>query len=120
MPSPIKFGPLWNRSVFDPDARVIKRGVRTVCRFEDIQRLRLREYYNRDEEEQLFNLHPEVQKRPRDAELWVDMKSGEPVCAATLDQAGLLLEYASELARWAGAPITTERVAIGDENVRAA
>jgi hypothetical protein len=120
MTPPIKFGPLWNRSVFDPNARVIKRGVRSICRFEDIQRLRLREHFNRDEEEQLLNLHPEVQKRPRDAELWVDMKNSESVCAATLDRAGLLLEYASELARWAGVPITTERVAIGNENVRAA
>ena len=115
MTSPIKFGPLWNRSVFDPDAKVIKRGVRTVCRFEDIQRLRLREYFNRDEEEQLLNRNPDVQKRPRDAELWVDTKAGDAVCAATLDQAGLLLHYASELARWAGTPITTERVAVDDK-----
>ncbi len=120
MTSPIKLGPLWDRSVFDPKARRIKRRMRTVCRFEDVERLRLREYFNRDEEEQLFNLHPEVQKKPRDAELWVDRKDGTSACVATLDRAGLLLEYASEVAGWIGVPITTERVAIGKDNSRAA
>lgn len=113
MTSPIKLGPLWNRSVFDPNRRCIKRGMRTVCRFEEVERLRLREYFNREEEEQLFNLHPEVQKKPRDAELWVDRKDGTSTCAATLDRAGLLLQYASEVADWMGVPISTERVAIG-------
>jgi hypothetical protein len=120
MTSPIKLGPLWNRSVFDPNARRIKRGLRTVCRFEEVERLRLREYFNPEEEEQLFNLHPEVQKRPRDAELWIDRKDGKSVCAATLDRAGLLLQYASEVAGWIGVPISTERVAIGKDNSRAA
>jgi hypothetical protein len=120
MTSPIKLGPLWNRSVFDPTARRIKRGMRTVCRFEEVERLRLREYFNRDEEEQLFNMHPEVQKKPRDAELWVDRKDGSPACVATLDRAGLLLHYASEIASWIGVPISTERLAIGDKNSHAA
>ncbi len=112
----IKIGPLWNRTVFDPEARVVKRRdptlpirYRTVCRFEDIQVLRIREYINRDEEEQLLNLHPEVQKAPRDAELWLDLRDGKSVHLTSVDRAGLLLQQAAEIAQQLNVPVQTER-----------
>jgi hypothetical protein len=108
----IKIGPLWNRTLFDPAGRVVKRRGRAICRFEEIKALRLREYINRDEEEQLLNAHPEVQKAPREAELWVETQDGQTRCVATLEQAGLLLEFANEAARQIGVPIHAERCLI--------
>jgi hypothetical protein len=106
---PIKLGPLWNRTLFDPATKQVKRRGRTLCRFEEIKGLRIREYINRDEEEQLLNLHPEVQKAPRDAELWIDTKDGRSLCVATLDRAGLLLQHAAEIAQHVNVPVQTER-----------
>jgi hypothetical protein len=105
----IKIGPLWNRTLFDPAARVVKRNWRPICRFEEIKALRLREYINRDEEEQLLNAHPEIQKAPREAELWVDTQDGQSRLVATMEQAGLLLELANEAAQQIGVPIHAER-----------
>jgi len=107
--APIKLGPLWNRTLFDPANKQVKRRGRTICRFEEIKALRIREYINRDEEEQLLNLHPEVQKAPRDAELWIDTKDGRSLCVATLDRAGLLLQQAAEIAQHVNVPVQTER-----------
>jgi hypothetical protein len=115
----IKLGPFWNRAVFDPDARVVKYRGRTVCRFDEIKQLRVREYINRHEEEQLLNANVEVQKMPRDAELWVDTKDGRSARVATMDQAGLLLAAVSELAGKAGVPITTERTLIAASSEKA-
>src|SRR5262249_48399268 len=108
-PGVIKFGPLWNRVVLNPSQKLIRRRGRTLCKFEEVTGMRLREYINRDEVEQLLNLHPDVQKRHRDAELWVDTRNGS-LCLEVLDQAGLLLEKGAEAAQLMGVPISTERV----------
>jgi hypothetical protein len=108
----IKIGPLWNRAVFDPASRLVTRRGRKVCSFEEVKWLLLREYIARDEEEQLLNAHPEVQKRPRDAELWVETKDGVRRCVATLDRAGLLLQLANQAAVLIGVPVQTERTLI--------
>jgi hypothetical protein len=108
----VKIGPLWNRAVFDPAGRVVKRRGRTVCTFDQVKGLVMREYIARDEEEQLLNAHPEVQKRPRDAELWIETKDGRRVLVTSLDSAGLLLERATEAAAFFGVPVVTERTLI--------
>ena len=108
----VKIGPLWNRAVFDPASRVVKRRGRKVCSFEDVKGLLLREYIARDEEEQLLNAHPEVQKRPRDAELWIETKNGGRMIVASLDRAGLLLQFATEAAGLLGVPVQTERTLV--------
>lgn len=108
----IKIGPLWNRAVFDPASHVVTRRGRKVCSFEEVKGLLLREYIARDEEEQLLNAHPEVQKRPRDAELWVETKDGVRRCVATLDRAGLLLQLANQAGVLIGVPVQTERTLI--------
>ncbi len=108
----IKIGPLWNRAVFDPASRAVKHRGRKVCGFEEIKGLVLREYIARDEEEQLLNAHPEVQKHPRNAELWIETKDGTRRCVASLDRAGLLLKFASEAAALIGVPVQTERTLI--------
>jgi len=109
----IRIGPLWNRTVFDARARAVKRRGRSLAQFDDIKSLQVREYINRDEEEQLLNAHPEVRKKPRGAELWAEMKSGQNLLVASLDQAGLLLQQASQAARLLSVPISTERALIG-------
>jgi hypothetical protein len=109
MSDAIKIGPPWG-TVVDPVARTVKYRLRTVCRIDDIKQLRLREYFSPVEEEQLLNLNPPVQKSQRDAELWVDLKDGRTAMIATLDQAGLLLDRAMEIAAMAGdVPVVTER-----------
>lgn len=105
----VKIGPLWNRAVIDPANRVVKQRGRKVCSFEEIQGLVLREYIARDEEEQLLNVHPEVQKRPRDAELWLQTKDGGRRFLVSLDRAGLLLQFANEAATLIGVSVQTER-----------
>jgi hypothetical protein len=107
--APIKLGPLWDRTLFDLERRQVRRRFRTVCHFDEIEALRVREYINRDEEEQLLNLHPEVQKAPRDAELWIEMKDGRSLCVASLDRAGLLLQQAAEIGQQINVPVQTER-----------
>lgn len=109
----IRIGPLWNRTVFDARARAVKRRGLSLAQFDEIKSLQVREYINRDEEEQLLNAHPEVQKKPRGAELWAEMKSGQSLLVASLDQAGLLLQQASQAARLLSVPISTERALIG-------
>ena len=109
----IRIGPLWNRLVFDVRARAVKRRGLSLAKFEDIKSLRVREYINREEEEQLLNAHPDVQKKPRGAELWAEMKSGESLLVAALDQCGLLLAQASQVARLLSVPLSTERALIG-------
>ena len=108
----IQIGPLWNRSVFDPKQRVLKHRGRKICRFDEIEGLVLREYIARDEEEQLLNAHPEVQKRPREAELWVETKGGSRHLVATLDRAGLLMDFAHQAAALLGVPVQAERTLI--------
>src|SRR6516225_9174960 len=108
----VKIGPLWNRAVFDPASRVVKRRGRKVCSFEEVKGLLLREYIARDEEEQLLNAHPEVQKRPRDAELWIEIKDGPRRLVATLDRAGLLLKLANDAAGLLDVPVRAERTLI--------
>jgi hypothetical protein len=108
----IKIGPLWNRAVFDPTTRAVKRRGRKMCSFEEVKGLFLREYITRDEEEQLLNAHPEVQKYPRDAELWIETKDGTRRLVASLDRAGLLLKFANQAAALIGVPVETERTLI--------
>ncbi len=108
----IKIGPLWNRTVFDATSRLVKNRGRRICSFDEVKGLVLREYIARDEEEQLFNLHPEVQKRPRDAELWVEIKDGPRRLVATLDRAGVLLKLAHDAAGLLGVPVQAERTLI--------
>jgi len=112
----VKIGPLWNRAVIDPANRVVKQRGRKVCSFEEIQGLILREYIARDEEEQLLNVHPEVQKRPRDAELWLQTKDGGRRFLVTLDRAGLLLQFANEAAALIGVSVQTERSLVAPNN----
>lgn len=119
MSDAIKLGPIWNRAVFDPDSRVVKHRGRTVCRFDELKQLRVREYINRYEEEQLLNANMEVEKQPRDVELWVDTKDGRSAMVATMDQSGLLLAAISELAGKAGVPIVTERTLIAQGSEKA-
>ena len=107
--SSVKLGPLWDRAVFDADARAVKYRFRTLCRFEDVRQLRLREYINPFEEEQLLNLHPEVEKERRDAELWLDLKDQRSMRVAAAEQGGLMLIPASEAARMVGVPLVSER-----------
>ncbi len=109
MTEAIKLGPLWDRTVFDPSARVIKYRMRSVARYDDVKQLRLREYITRVEEEQLLNAHPEVQKDRRPAELWIDTKDGRSIRAGESEQAGLLLAELAEPARQLGVPIVSER-----------
>ncbi len=113
----MKIGPPWNRTVFDPANRRVRHRdhwnwAGRTCNFDDIRGLVVREYIARDEEEQLLNIHPEVQKRPRDAELWVEMKDGSRWFAASLDRAGLLLEFAHQAAALIGVPVQAERTLI--------
>ncbi len=108
----IKIGPLWNRTVFDATSRLVKHRGRRICSFDEVKGLVLREYIARDEEEQLLNLHPEVQKLPRDAELWLEIKGGPRRLVATLDRAGLLLKLANDAAGLLGVPVQTERTLI--------
>src|SRR5438309_4600062 len=112
MSDAIKLGPLWNRTVFDPDARVIKYRMRSVARWDDVKRLRVREIITRLEEEQLLNVHPEVQKDRRPAELWVDLKDGSSVRAGEGEQAGLLLSSVAVAARLMRVPLQSERTLI--------
>jgi hypothetical protein len=86
----------------DPKARVVKVRFRPVCRFDDVKQLRLVEYFNALEEEQLLNRNPDVQKQRRGAELYADLKSGGQVRLAALDQAGLLLQQAMAIAEAMG------------------
>ncbi len=108
----VKIGPLWNRAVIDPANRVVKQRGRKICSFEDVQGLVLREYIARDEEEQLLNIHPEVQKLPRDAELWLQTKDGSRRFLVSLDRAGLLLQLANEAAELIGVSVQTERALV--------
>jgi len=107
--SVVKVGPPWSRAVFDGAARAVKFRFRSVGRFEDVKQLRLREYINPFEEEQLLNSHPEVQKAPRSAELWLDLKDGRGIHVGSAVQAGLLLMDASSAAALMGVPIVSER-----------
>jgi hypothetical protein len=106
--SKVKVGPLWNRAVFDGEGRKLKYRFRSLG-FEQILRLRLREYIAPFEEEQLLNAHPEVQKMPRGAELWVDTTDKRSLRVATAEQAGLLLMAASDAAKLVGVPMIAER-----------
>jgi hypothetical protein len=116
----IKFGPLWSRTVFDPDAKVIKYRMRTVARWDEVKRVRVREIITRLEEEQLLNLHPEVQKDRRPAELWLDLKDGRSVRAGEAEGAGLLLAAISDAARQMGVPIEAERTLVAEAETRQA
>ena len=112
----IKFGPLWSRTVFDPVGRVIRYRMRTLARFDEVKQLRVFEFITRTEEEQLLNLHPEVQKDRRPAELWVDTKDGRSLRAGEAEQAGLLLSTVADAARQLGVPVQSERSLIATSN----
>jgi hypothetical protein len=107
--SSVKLGPIWNRVVFDGDTRTVKRRMRTVCHFEQVKQLRLLEYIAPLEEEQLLNIHPEIQKAPRDAELWVDLKPEGSAKVGAAEQAGRLLVEAGDAAALVGVPLVSER-----------
>ena len=109
MSKAIKFGPVWNRTEFDPAARVIKYRLRSIARYDDVKQLRVLEFITRTEEEQLLNMHPEVQKDRRPAELWVDLKNGTSVRAGEMEQAGLMLASISDAAQQMGVSIVSER-----------
>jgi len=107
----IRIGPRLGGTVVDARSKVVRFRLRAVCRLDEVKQLRLREYFSPLEEQQLLNLNPAVQKAPRDAELYADKKDGRAVLIATLDQAGLLLEKAMEIAAAAGqVAVLTERV----------
>jgi hypothetical protein len=107
----IKFGPRLGGTVVDAKARSVKYRFRPVVKLDDVKQLRLREYFSSHEEEQLLNLNPAVQKSRRDAELYAETRDGRTVLIGTLDQAGLLLDRAMEIAQVAGkVPVVTERV----------
>ena len=107
----IKFGPRLGGTVVDLGSRSVKFRFRPVCKLDDVKQLRVREYFSAIEEEQLLNRNPAVQKSPRDAELYAETKDGRTVLIGTLDQAGLLLDRAMEIALAAGkVPVQTERV----------
>ena len=106
----IKIGPPWG-TVVNPLTRVVKYRFRAVCKLDDLKQLRLREYFSQWEEEQFLNLNPTVQKTQRDAELYGETKDGRTVLLGSLDQAGLLLDHAMQIAQAAGRiPVVTERV----------
>lgn len=115
----IKIGPFWDRAEFDVEARVVKRRFRTVARFDEVKQLRLKEFVNTYEQEQLLNKHPDVEKQPRTAELYVDTKEGRSVLLGVADQAGLLLAQTQEAATAMGVPVVMERsdLAIGQERI---
>jgi hypothetical protein len=107
----IRIGPRLGGTVVDTGNRSVRFRFRLVCRLDEVKQLRLREYFSQYEEEQLLNLNPAVQKSQRDAELYAETKDGRTVLIAILDQAGLLLDHAMEIARAAGqVPVVTERV----------
>ena len=66
----------------------------------------MREYIDLFEEEQQLDIHPEVQKAPRAAELWVDTKDGHEVRVGKAEQAGLLLASVGQAAQLIGVPLT--------------
>jgi hypothetical protein len=105
MSQAVKLGPLWNRVTFDSGARVVKLRGKTLARYDDILALRVVELIGDHEEQQLLNVHPDVQKAPRSAELWLDLKDGRKLRTAELEQVGLLLEAVAPT----GLPVTTER-----------
>jgi hypothetical protein len=110
----VRIGPPWG-AVADPEAKVVKRMFRPVCRFDEVKQLRVREYFDQEEEEQLLDRNPDVQKRPRQAELYADTTDGRAVWIADLDQAGLLLDRAAAMAGlMGGVPVLAERVHVGD------
>jgi hypothetical protein len=109
MGNAVKLGPLWNRVTFDAAAGVVKHRGRTVARFDEIAALKVVEYIATYEQEQLLNLHPEVQKSPRNAELWLELKSGKQVMTTSMEQAGLLLAAVAPLTGSWKVPIKTER-----------
>jgi hypothetical protein len=109
MSQAVKLGPLWNRTVFSPDARAVKRMGRTLCRFDEVRQLRLTEFFAAYEEEQLLNVHPDVEKSQREAELWADLKDGRAALLGTLESGGLLLASASAAAKLIGVPLVSER-----------
>jgi len=107
----IRIGPRLGGTVVDTVSKTVRFRFRPVCRLDEVKQLRLREYFSSHEEEQLLNLNPAVQKSQRDAELYADTKDGRAVLIAQLDQAGLLLDRAMEIAQAAGqVPVITERV----------
>jgi len=109
----IKFGPRLGGTVVDLGSRTVKYRFRPVVKLDEVKQLTLREYFSQLEEEQLLNLNPAVQKAPRDAELYAVTKDGRTLLIGTLDQAGLLLDRAMEIALAAGkVPVLTERVHI--------
>jgi len=113
----IKFGPRLGGTVVNLSKRSVKYRFRAACSLDEVKQLRVREYFSAIEEEQLLNRNPAVQKSPRDAELYAETKDGRTVLIGTLDQAGLLLDLAMEIALAAGrVPVQTERVHI--EQVR--
>ena len=105
----LKLGPPWARTVIDPGSRTIKFGLRTKVPFDQVKRLRVREYFTHYEEYELLNANPPVEKAPRPAELWADTSDGKQVKVGELDQAGLLLSVAADAARLLGVPVETER-----------
>jgi len=108
MGNAVKLGPLWNRVVFDADGRVVKLRGKKV-RFEEVVALKVVEYIATYEEEQLLNLHPEVQKAHRNAELWLELRDGKEVLATSMEQAGLLLNAVTPATATLKVPIKTER-----------
>jgi hypothetical protein len=119
----IQFGPLWSRTVFDGNRRVIRYPGKMPLAsrkvpFDQVQQIRVREYITRVEEEQLVNANPEVQKDRRGAELWIDLKDGQSLCAGEHEQAGLLLTSVAEVANKAGIPVVAERTLLTDPSGR--
>jgi hypothetical protein len=107
----IRIGPRFGGTVVDTLSRAVKYRFRPVCRLDEVKQLHLREYFSQLEEEQYLDRNPAVQKSPRDAELYAETRDGRTVLIATLDQAGLLLDRAMEIALAAGrVPVLTERV----------
>jgi hypothetical protein len=109
-------GPFFGRIVFNLKKRKVKRRGRTLARFEDVARFRLVEYLTPYEE--LMGINPEVQKRPRPAELWLDLKDGTSHLLLESEQAGLLLAEVGPVTGEAGLPLESVRLPLGGPSDR--
>lgn len=103
------FGPPWRRLVIDARRGLIRAGFRRKVKLDDVRSLQVLEHVNAFEVDQLLNLHPDVQKQPRAAELWAELKSGERVLLGEAPQAGLLIHALAPLAAARQLPLVTER-----------
>jgi hypothetical protein len=111
----IKIGNPLERVVFDGGKRAVRYKFLKSIPYDQVKQIRLCEVITAYEQEQLLNLHPEVEKEIRDAELWLDLKNGQKEHLGTYEQAGLLLSQVAEAARQMNVQIISERIRIDPE-----